>query len=63
MTHNCPEYLREARDSLKMEEDKVDNFLDKETKPLLLDAIQTVIIKEYAGKLAEVELIFIQSLF
>jgi hypothetical protein len=52
---NCPEYLKKAQEHLKGEEDKVDNYLDKETKPLLLDSLTKIVIQNFADRLAEKE--------
>ncbi len=51
---NCPEYLREAENGLRGEEEKVDKYLDPETKPLLLKELHAVVVEEYAQKLADV---------
>eukprot|EP01022_Parablepharisma_sp_SALTPOND_P020080 TRINITY_DN3553_c0_g1_i1.p2 TRINITY_DN3553_c0_g1~~TRINITY_DN3553_c0_g1_i1.p2 ORF type:complete len:644 (-),score=82.86 TRINITY_DN3553_c0_g1_i1:7834-9765(-) len=52
---SCPEYVSAALASLKKEEDKVLNFLDKETRPKLLESLEIVLIDEKAQALTEKE--------
>ncbi len=53
--YSCPEYVNAALAALKKEEDKVLNFLDKETKPKLLDSLEAVLVEENAQALTEKE--------
>jgi hypothetical protein len=50
---NCPEYLREAEENLRKEEERANYFLQQETKPKLLAVIQTEIIEKQAEKLVD----------
>lgn len=45
---NCPEYLREAEKHLLKEEERANYYLQPETKPKLLNVIQTEIIEKHA---------------
>lgn len=48
MSFNCPEYLREAEKNLIKEEERANYFLQMESKPKLLNTIQTEIIEKQA---------------
>jgi len=52
---SCPEYVKIATDSLKKEEEKVINFLDKETRPKLVSQLDDKIIGAHAQKLTEMD--------
>ncbi len=52
---SCPEYVNAALAALKKEEDKVLNFLDKETRPKLLESLEVVLIDDKAQVLTEKE--------
>jgi len=54
-THSCPEYVNLAFEALKKEEDKVLNFLDMETRPKLLSALQDVLVLDKAQELCDKE--------
>lgn len=54
MSHfNCPEYLQEAEKHLLKEENRADYYLQPETKPKLLKAIQEEIVINQAEHLTE----------
>lgn len=50
---NCPEYLREAEKHLLKEEERANHYLQAETKPKLLNTIQTEIIEKHAQNLVD----------
>ena len=52
---SCPEYVSLALAALKKEEDKVLNFLDKETRPKLLESLENVLIEEKSQMLTDKE--------
>lgn len=54
-TMSCPEFVKIATDSLKKEEEKVMNFLDKDTRPKLISQLEAKIVTEYAQRLADME--------
>jgi cullin 3 len=60
---SCPEYVEQASMSLKKEEEKVLNFLDKETCPKLLDALEIVLIEDKAQALTEKERTGVNDMF
>jgi hypothetical protein len=62
-TYSCPEYVTAALAALKKEEDKVLNFLDKETRPKLLESLETVIVEEHASVLTEKERTGVADMF
>ena len=53
MALNCPEYLREAEENLRREEERANYFLQLETKPKLLGVIQTEVIEKQAEKIVD----------
>ena len=55
MTMSCPEFVNIATSCLKKEEEKVVNFLDKETRPKLIGQLNDKIVEDYARKLAEMD--------
>jgi cullin 3 len=52
---SCPEYVKVALDSLKKEEEKVINFLDKETRPKLIEQLDDKIVKTHAKRLCDMD--------
>ena len=54
-TMSCPEYVNIATSSLKKEEEKVTNFLDKDTRPKLITQLNDKIVDDYAKRLAEMD--------
>jgi cullin 3 len=54
-TMSCPEYVNIATSSLKKEEEKVVNFLDKETRPKLITQLDDKIVDAYARTLADMD--------
>eukprot|EP00826_Nyctotherus_ovalis_P047005 TRINITY_DN5357_c0_g1_i4.p1 TRINITY_DN5357_c0_g1~~TRINITY_DN5357_c0_g1_i4.p1 ORF type:complete len:571 (-),score=227.42 TRINITY_DN5357_c0_g1_i4:413-2125(-) len=60
---SCPEYVEQASFALKKEEEKVLNFLDKETSPKLLDALEVVLIEDKAQALTEKERTGVNDMF
>jgi len=60
---SCPEYVEQALISLRREEEKVLNFLDKETCPKLLDALEIVLIEDKAQALTEKERTGVNDMF
>lgn len=55
VTVSCPEYVNSALAAIKKEEDKVLNFLDKETRPMLLSSLENVLVQNHAQALTEKE--------
>lgn len=53
LTVSCPEYVNSALAAIKKEEDKVLNFLDKETRPKLLSSLEEVLVERHAQALTE----------
>ena len=60
---SCPEYVNAATAALKKEEDKVLNFLDKETRPKLLASLEHVLVEESAQALTEKERTGVADMF
>lgn len=52
---SCPEYVRTSLECLKKEEEKVTNFLDKETRPKLIEKLNDTIAGKYAEKLCDMD--------
>ena len=50
---NCPEYLKEAEDNLKLEEERANYFLQSDTKKKLLGTIEAEIIEKQAQRLVD----------
>jgi cullin 1 len=48
---SCPEFVKISLSSLKKEEDKVMNFLDKDTRPKLVMRLDEKIVKAYAERI------------
>ena len=62
-TYSCPEYVTAALGALKKEDDKVLNFLDKETQPKLLRSLEAVLVEEHAQELTEKERTGVADMF
>ena len=54
-TMSCPEFTNIATDSFKKEEEKIERFLDKETRPKLLTQLNEKIVSNHAKKLTEMD--------
>ena len=52
---SCSEYVNLAYEALEKEEDKVLSFLDKDTRPRLISALQDVLVNDKAQLLVEKE--------
>jgi hypothetical protein len=63
MLSSCPEYVASALAALKKEEDKVLNFLDKETRPKLLSSLEIVLIDDNAAALTDKERTGVRDMF
>lgn len=63
LVSSCPEYVTSALAALKKEEDKVLNFLDKETRPKLLSSLEKVLVEEHAQEVTEKERTGVTDMF
>jgi len=54
-TLSCPEFVKIATDSFKKEEQKIEKFLDLETRPKLLNQLNDKIVFAHAQKLTEMD--------
>ena len=63
MNYSCPEYINAAAAALKKEEDKVLNFLDKETRPKLLLSLENVLVEANAQILCDKERTGVADMF
>lgn len=59
---SCPEYVNISLSSLKKEEEKVINFLDKDTRPKLIAQLNDKIVDDYAQRLTEMDKTGVQEM-
>lgn len=60
---SSPEYVKIAHESLKKEEEKVINFLDKETRPKLVTLLEDKIIISHCKQVADMEKTGVSEMF
>lgn len=52
---SCPDYMQKAEDALRMEEERVTNYLHVDTKSKLLAEVEREILEQYETELLEKE--------
>ena len=52
---SCPDYMQKAEDALRMEEERVTNYLHVDTKAKLLTAVERELLEHYETELLEKE--------
>lgn len=52
---SCPEYMLKAEECLRLEEERVDNYLHSSTKPKLLREVETEVLQKYENDLLQKE--------
>ena len=52
---SCPDYMQKAEDALRMEEERVTNYLHVDTKSKLLAEVEREILQRYETELLEKE--------
>ena len=52
---SCPDYMQKAEDALRMEEERVTNYLHVDTKSKLLAEVEREILEQFETELLEKE--------
>ena len=52
---SCPDYMQKAEDALRMEEERVTNYLHVDTKAKLLQEAEREILEQYEAELLDKE--------